>query len=84
MFVVGILIFQKWIDVSVLDFKIEVCLKYFWLFVPKECCNYFLKNLHIFFKSSSHPALFFDALQIEKNDPKPTELKRREKKDKYL
>jgi hypothetical protein len=43
------------------------------------------KIVHIFF---SNPlvtlVLFFDALQIEKNDPKPTELKRREKKDKYL
>jgi hypothetical protein len=32
LFVVGILRFQKWFDVDVLDFKIELCCRHFGLF----------------------------------------------------
>jgi hypothetical protein len=54
LFVVGILKFQKWFGVYVLDFQIPLCCRYFGLFMAWQ---HFEKLGEFFFKSSGHPAL---------------------------
>ncbi len=47
--------FQKWFDVDVLGFQVELCnCRYLGLFWLGGCLGYFLKNFVIFFKSC-HP-----------------------------
>jgi hypothetical protein len=48
-YVVGILMFQKWFDVDVLDFQIELLSRYF-----KIVLAIFSNNWVIFFQSSGH------------------------------
>jgi hypothetical protein len=43
-FVVSILRFQKWFDVDVLGFQVELCCRYFGLFWFGDCLGYFLEN----------------------------------------
>jgi hypothetical protein len=48
LFVVGILRFQKWFGVYILNFQIALCCRYFGLFLLGDFLGYFLKNWAIF------------------------------------
>jgi hypothetical protein len=56
---IGLLIrFQKWFVVDVLGFQIELCCRYFGLFLTWQLFGqFFEKNGKFFFKSSGHPGL---------------------------
>jgi hypothetical protein len=41
-------LFQKWFDVDILGFQIELCCRHFGLFWIGDCLGYFLKNRAIF------------------------------------
>jgi hypothetical protein len=48
--------FQKWFDVDIFDFQLELCYRYFGIFWFRDFLGYFLKNWAIFFaKTSGHP-----------------------------
>jgi hypothetical protein len=47
-FVVGILRFQKWFDLDISDFQLELCYRFFGSFWFGNFLGYFLKNWHIF------------------------------------
>jgi hypothetical protein len=52
---VGILSFLKWFDVDVLGFQIELCCRYFDLFLAWRLFGLLFKKLGDFFKLSGHP-----------------------------
>jgi len=51
LFVLGILMFQKWFGVFVLGFQIALCCRYFDIFWIGNFLGYFLKNRVIFFSN---------------------------------